>query len=129
MALAERLQTIARRALAGSNFARNLRRLSPRSQSKRGPSGPRFTPLPGRCLALQLTLEQLDVFCNRKIGDLELLDLADGMHDRGVVAVAEALADLRQAQGRELLGEIHRDLPGPRHRTRAPGRAHLGELD
>src|SRR6266404_6947730 len=79
--------------------------------------------------ALQLALEQLHVLRNRKIGDLELLDLADGMHDRGVVTIAEALADLRQAQGGELLGEIHRDLARPGDRAGATRRAHLGELD
>ena len=95
---AERSESIARGPPAGSDFARNLRRLEPVSPTKTGPRGPRFTVCSRDLLALQLPLEQLDVFCNRQVGDLELLDLAHGMHDRGVVAVAEALADLRQAQ-------------------------------
>src|SRR4030095_7264538 len=96
---------------------------------RRGSADPVSTPLPGSRLALQLALEQLYVLCNRKIGDLEFLDLANGMHDRGVVAVAEALADLRQAPRPELLCKIQSHLPWTGHRARATRRAHLGELD
>src|SRR5262245_52042673 len=42
----------------------------------------------------------------------QLPDLALGMHDGGVVAPAELLADLRQAQVGELPAQVHRDLAG-----------------
>ena len=40
----------------------------------------------------------------------ELGDLLVRVHDRGVVAVAEELPDLRQREARELTAEVHRDL-------------------
>ena len=64
-------------------------------------------------LPLQLPLEELDVFRNRQVGDLEFLDLADRVHNCRMVAVAEAFADLRQAEGGQLLGELHRHLARP----------------
>src|SRR5664280_3410495 len=42
----------------------------------------------------------------------QLTDLALSVHDRGVVAPAEQLADLGQGQLGELATEVHRDLPG-----------------
>ena len=52
-----------------------------------------------------------------------------GVHHRGVVAVAEPAADLRQAALGELLGQVHRHLPRPRHRPCAPCRRHVGQPD
>ena len=49
-------------------------------------------------------------------------DAAHGGEDRGVVAAAEAAADLRQALVGELAREVHRDLAGPGD-LRAGGRA------
>src|SRR6476619_1543415 len=46
----------------------------------------------------------------------QLPDLLVGVHDRGVVAAAELLADLGQRQLGELAAEVHRDLPaGDQH--------------
>src|SRR5215471_15822594 len=39
-------------------------------------------------------------------------DLSLGVHDRGVVAAAKLLADLRQGHVSELTAQVHRDLPG-----------------
>src|SRR5436190_6418946 len=41
-----------------------------------------------------------------------LLDLVDGIHDRGVVATAEGLRDARVAQVGELAHHVHADLAG-----------------
>jgi NADPH:quinone reductase-like Zn-dependent oxidoreductase len=45
------------------------------------------------------------------VGAAVLVDLADGVHHRGVVLVAELAADLRQAGFGHLLGQVHGDLP------------------
>ncbi len=48
------------------------------------------------------------------------------MHDGRVVAPAELAADLGQRARGQLLGQIHRHLPGPGHRAGAPGGMHVG---
>ena len=53
-----------------------------------------------------------------------LLDLAFGVHHRGVVA-AEGLPDAGQGQVCELAAEIHGDLPGEGHRAGLTGPAQL----
>src|SRR6185369_1105059 len=56
-------------------------------------------------------------------------DRAAGVQDRGVVAVAEGLADLRQAHLGEVLRERHGNLPWPRHVAVALFRMHVRDLD
>ena len=57
------------------------------------------------------------------------LDLAYGVHHRGVVAVAEPPPDLRQGPRGQLLGQVHGDLPWTRHGACPAGREHFAELD
>jgi hypothetical protein len=47
-------------------------------------------------LFLKLPLQRLDLFGQRGVFRHQCLDLAHGMQDRGVIASAEAAADLRQ---------------------------------
>ena len=57
----------------------------------------------------------------RKLLDIaQILDALAGVQHGGVIAPAESIADLRQAVGREFLGERHRDLARARHRAAAP---------
>src|SRR5215469_12031830 len=83
-----------------------------------------------RHLFLQLPLQQIDFFRQRRVGVDEVFDLSHRMQNRGVVASAEAAADLRQRTQRERLGEVHRHLPWTHDVCRAPrgqkvGAAHV----
>src|SRR6476660_6601963 len=83
-----------------------------------------------RHLLLQLAFQQIDFFRQRRVGVHEILDLSHRMQNRGVVASAEAAADLRQRAQRKRLGEIHRHLPWTHDVCRAPrgqkvGAAHV----
>src|SRR5215213_1496607 len=53
--------------------------------------------------------------CPGETGVLEgaLLDLADGVHDGGVVAAVEGLRNRRQGEIGELAGQVHRKLTRP----------------
>src|SRR5262249_27763363 len=73
-----------------------------------------------RHLFLQLPFQQIDFFRQRRVGVDEVFDLSHRMQNRGVVASAEAAADLRQRTQRERLGEVHRHLPWPHGVCRAP---------
>src|SRR4051794_40393556 len=79
--------------------------------------------------ALQLTGEQPDVRIELGILGAELLDLADGVDHRRMVATAESPADLGQRARSQLLGEIHGDLPRPGDLAGAAGRGHLRLAD
>src|SRR5262245_40782643 len=68
-------------------------------------------------LAAQLPLQLLDLILEPGIITHLLVDLAYRVQHRRVIAVAEATADLRQRPGREVLGQIHTDLPRPHHRA------------
>src|SRR3954468_20769087 len=61
---------------------------------------------------LELGGELLDG--SREAGVLEggALDLADGVHDGGVITAVEGLGDGRQGELGELTGEVHGELPG-----------------
>src|SRR4051795_10861018 len=50
----------------------------------------------------------------REAGVLEgaALDLADGVHDGGVITAVEGVGDLRKGEVGELAGEVHGELPG-----------------
>ena len=56
-------------------------------------------------------------------GGLKCRNLAAGVQDRCMVASAEGVADVRQTQMRQLLGEGHRDLAGTRNVSAALFRA------
>jgi hypothetical protein len=91
------------RALASRRDARG-RILMARSPVRASSSSPNFAarfPLTvreggNRPLGLQHPPQQLDILGERAIGGAQLLDLAHGVHDRGVVAAAEFAADLGQ---------------------------------
>ena len=51
-----------------------------------------------------------DLVVNRSPLFHELADLFVGVHDRGVVAIAEELANLREREARHLPAEVHGDL-------------------
>src|SRR5215469_16940819 len=61
-------------------------------------------PFAGARSTLEHPPQQLDILRQRGIGALQLVDLADCMHDRRVVAAAKFPADLRQRTRRQLLG-------------------------
>ena len=56
-----------------------------------------------------------------------LADLLVRVHDRGVVAAAEGLPDLRQRHVGQLAAEVHRDLAGRGERLRLAGAAQVVE--
>ena len=60
---------------------------------------------------VQKILQLIDGAVQVLVGAALLVDLADGVHDRGVVLVAELAADFGQAGLGHLLGEVHGDLP------------------
>src|SRR3954453_23772044 len=70
---------------------------------------------------LELRSELLDGA--REAGVLEgaVLDLANGVHDGGVVTAVEGLGDGRQRKVGELAGEVHGELPGPGDGSAAGG--------
>src|ERR1043166_3774443 len=79
---------------------------------------------------LQQPLQEFDLLRQRRVVAGERLDLAHGMQHRGVIASAEAPADLRQRAEREGLGEIHGDLARAHHiggaaRGQKVGAAHI----
>src|SRR3954447_14992012 len=83
---------------------------------------PSWTPSTGSCLP-GLLLDPV-----RELGDgvegaapLGQLgaDAVVGVHDRGVVATAELLTDLRQGEVGQLAAEVHRDLPAGHQVPRA----------
>jgi len=88
--MSERFASIGTRAARGSISPVILRRLSPDSQRKTGPLGPRsfcrfVTGISPATVAEQSTSSAID---RRTIFTP---DLANGVHDRGVIEVAEAL--------------------------------------
>jgi hypothetical protein len=54
--------------------------------------------------------QQADVVVELGVFRAELLDPAHGVDHRGVIAPAEAAADLGKRARGELLGQVHRDL-------------------
>src|SRR4029077_7133427 len=80
-------------------------------------------------LALQYLLEHHIVAIEPVIGLAQAGDGSTGMQHRGVVAVAECLADLGQAHLCEVLGERHGHLPRPGNVAAAPFRVHVRYLD
>jgi hypothetical protein len=56
-------------------------------------------------------------------------DLANRMQHGGVIASTKKLADLRQTFLRELLGQLHRNLPWERNSDRTAFAVHVGDLD
>ena len=102
---AKRSETIPCRGRLDSAFGSVFRRLAAsfRIRQRHGAAAkgaPVAAPLslrPTRAvLALKELFQQLDVLADRAVSRLQLLDLAHGVHHRGVVAVAELAADLRQ---------------------------------
>src|SRR5712691_10883765 len=92
-------------------------------------SGSRPAPrrdLLGEASLLQLPLEQLDLLGQRAVGIDQVFDLAHGVQHGGVVAAAEAPADLRQRAQRQRLRQIHRDLARAHDVGGAPGRQEVG---
>jgi hypothetical protein len=79
--------------------------------------------------AFELARQQADVGVELGVAGAQLLDLADGVDHRRVVAPAEAAADVGQRLGRQLLRQIHRDLARPGDFAGAAGRGHLGLAD
>ena len=61
-------------------------------------------------LAVELFQKLVDGAVKIFVGAALLVDLGDGVHDGGVVLVAELTADFRKARLRELLGQVHGDL-------------------
>src|SRR4051812_42226171 len=59
------------------------------------------------------------------VGGDALAGAPAGVHDRCMVAPAEATADRRQRRARMLAREVHRDLPRPREARVARGRQQL----
>src|SRR5690242_5574805 len=66
-------------------------------------------------LALEHLGEEIHFLAEERILADQRLNAAAGMQHRGVVAAAEAPADLRQRAGGELARQVHRHLPGARH--------------
>ena len=64
----------------------------------------------------QLLLQILDLVAKPRVTVELLVDLADRMQHRRMIAVAEAAANLGQRSRGQLLGEIHTDLARPDHR-------------
>src|SRR5205823_2965847 len=64
-----------------------------------------------RHLFLQLPFQQIDFVRQRRVGIDKVFDLSHRMQNRGVVASAEAAADLRQRTQLERLGEVNSHLP------------------
>ena len=62
-------------------------------------------------LPVQQFLQLVERAMQVLVGAALLVDLADGVHHRGVVLVAELAADFRQAGFGHLLGQVHGDLP------------------
>src|SRR5918993_3488686 len=83
---------------------------------------------PGRApgLFLQHALEQLDLVAQRVVLAQSLLDLAHRVQHGGVVAPAEAAADLRQGPQGEHLRQVHGDLARAHHRGGAALRQDVG---
>src|SRR3569623_3666310 len=63
------------------------------------------------------------------VGVAQFLDAAHRVDHGRMIAAAELAADLWQRTGGEALGEIHRDLPRPRHHHRAPRGDELDRLE
>ena len=82
-----------------------------------------------RASAFELPRQQADVGVELGVARAQLLDLADGVDHRRVVAAAEAAADVGQRLGRQLLRQIHRHLARPGDFAGAAGRGHLGLAD
>src|SRR5689334_3985715 len=81
------------------------------------PTGRGHLPNAVKASVIQLLLEFLDLVLEAGVAAEFALDFADRVQHRGVIASAEAAADLRQAALRELLGQIHADLARPHHRA------------
>src|SRR5262245_10411572 len=64
-----------------------------------------------RGLAIELPLQFLDFFLEAGVLTHLLVDLADRMQHRGVIAITEAAPDFGQRPRRQVLGQIHADLP------------------
>src|SRR6266446_10816725 len=73
--------------------------------------------------------QRVEVTGNVGIARAQIRYFAACMQDRGVVAAAEGVTDVRQTQVREFLGQSHGYLARPRNRARALLRVHFGDLD
>ena len=78
-------------SIPGMDLAANAQRARIAGPQLLGSRGSR-----SRALLLQLTLEDLDLLGERVVGANQVLDLAHGMQDRGVIAATEAPPDLGQ---------------------------------
>ena len=70
---------------------------------------------------LERPAQQLEILGDLAVGGLQLLDPPHAVHHGGVVATAEPPPDLGQAARGELLGQVHRDLAGPREGAQTLG--------
>ncbi|MEA3057905.1 MAG: hypothetical protein QOF34_720, partial [Sphingomonadales bacterium] len=68
------------------------------------------TAATGARLAFELAHQQSDIRVELGIRRPQLLDLAHGVDHRRMIAPAEAPADIGQRLGRQLLGQLHRNL-------------------
>src|SRR5215813_7329454 len=78
---------------------------------------------------LQLPFQGFDLLGQGRIAADEVLDLAHGVQDRGVVASAEAAADLRQRPQGQCLRQVHGDLPRADHIGGAARRQKIAAAD
>src|SRR6266851_4710846 len=128
------LSVFRRAARSMVSFMIATRRLTGRRRPTPSPRGLRKGPPqsphpPGAGRRDHSVAPNNDVLSECRIGEREFFDFAHCMHDRGVIATTEFLADLRQRARRQLLGEIHCDLARPRDGTSPALGGHLAQTD